>query len=161
MPVISATPDPQHLTLTIVADFAAPPERVWQVWSDPRQLEHWWGPPTWPATFTALDLTPGGQAAYYMTGPEGEKAAGWWRITSVDAPHGLDFEDGFSDATGEPDDSMPVTLAQVRLDPAAGGTRMTITSTFATAEEMEQQVGMGMVEGMSLAVGQVDALVAA
>ena len=74
MPVLSATPDPDQLTLTLVAEFTAPPERVWQVWSDPRQLERWWGPPTWPATFTEHDVAVGGTSRYYMTGPEGERA---------------------------------------------------------------------------------------
>ena len=50
MTVISSAADPQALTMTFVAEFAAPPARVWQVWEDPRQLERWWGPPTWPAT---------------------------------------------------------------------------------------------------------------
>jgi hypothetical protein len=32
-----------NLSLTLVADFDAPIERVWQLWADPRQLERWWG----------------------------------------------------------------------------------------------------------------------
>ena len=47
----------------------ASPERVWQLWADPRQLERWWGPPTYPATFTQHDLAPGGHVEYHMTGP--------------------------------------------------------------------------------------------
>jgi hypothetical protein len=38
---------------------------------------------------------------------------------------------------------------------------MTITSRFATAEQMEQLVQMGMVEGMTAAMGQIDGLLAA
>ena len=74
MTVLSTTPDTEARTLTVVAEFAAPPARVWQLWSDPRQLERWWGPPTWPATFVEHDLVPGGSARYVMTGPEGEQA---------------------------------------------------------------------------------------
>lgn len=86
MTVVDTVTDTDALTLTIVSELAAPPERVWQVWADPRQLERWWGPPTWPATFTAHDLVPGGRAAYVMTGPDGEQAHGWWRVLAVDAP---------------------------------------------------------------------------
>ncbi len=46
MTVISSHKDPEALTLTIVAEFNAGAERLWQVWEDPRQLERWWGPPT-------------------------------------------------------------------------------------------------------------------
>ena len=78
MPVIDVHKDTEALTLTFVAEFAADVERVWQVWADPRQLERWWGPPTWPATFTAHDFVAGGHSKYHMTGPEGEIAGGWW-----------------------------------------------------------------------------------
>jgi len=77
MTVISVERDADALTLTFVAEFAAPVERVWRVWEDPRQLERWWGPPTWPATFERFDLEPSGGASYFMTGPDGEKARGW------------------------------------------------------------------------------------
>ena len=40
-----------ELTLTITAEFNAPVTRVWELWENPRLLERWWGPPTYPATF--------------------------------------------------------------------------------------------------------------
>ena len=40
------------------------------------------------------------------------------------------------------------------------GTRMTILMTFASAAEMEQLVNMGMVEGLTGAAGQIDAILA-
>ena len=159
MTVISTHRDPEALTLTVVAEFDAPVERVWQVWEDPRRLERWWGPPTWPATFERLELTPGGSASYYMTGPEGEKAAGWWRIRSVDAPTSLSFEDGFADADGTPSPDLPTTLTTVTLEPVATtGTRMTSVTSFGSLEELERLVAMGMEEGLRLAMGQIDAL---
>jgi uncharacterized protein YndB with AHSA1/START domain len=158
MPVVSCTQDREALTLTLVTEHAAPPDRVWQVWSDPRQLERWWGPPTWPATFEQHDLRPGGEAHYVMTGPEGEKARGWWRILSLEAPTSLEFEDGFSDDVGTPNLQMPTTRAQVRLEEHGAGTRMTVTSTFATLEELEKLAAMGMADGITQAAGQIDAL---
>jgi uncharacterized protein YndB with AHSA1/START domain len=160
MSIISTTKDPEALTLTIVAEFAAPPTRVWQVWSDPRQLERWWGPPTWPATFEEHDMVVGGASRYYMTGPEGEKARGWWRFLAMDEPRMLEFEDGFADESGEPNASMPTTRGLVELEEIVAGTRMTVTSSFRTVEQMEQLVEMGMVEGMTLAMGQIDLLLA-
>lgn len=158
MSVVSSKQDPEALTFTIVAEFAAPPARVWQVWSDPRQLERWWGPPTWPATFEEHDVVVGGGSRYYMTGPEGERAGGWWRILAVDEPRVLEFEDGFADESGQPNPQMPTTRGVVQLEETAAGTRMTVTSHFATVEQMEQLVQMGMVEGMTLAMGQIDQL---
>lgn len=70
MPVTDVKQDLDNLTLTITADFAAPVERVWQVYADPRQLEKIWGPPGYPATVVDHNLRPGGRTTYYMTGPE-------------------------------------------------------------------------------------------
>jgi uncharacterized protein YndB with AHSA1/START domain len=160
MSIVSSTQDPEALTLTIVAELAAPPARVWQVWSDPRQLERWWGPPTWPATFEEHDVVVGGRSRYYMTGPEGEKARGWWRFLALDEPRTLEFEDGFADDAGEANPQMPTIRALVELEETAAGTRMTVTSRFATVEQMEQLVEMGMVDGMTQAMGQLDRLLA-
>jgi uncharacterized protein YndB with AHSA1/START domain len=158
MPVVSTTKDQNALTLTVVADYAAPPARVWQVFADPRQLERWWGPPTWPATFEQHDFTVGGEATYFMTGPDGEKARGWWRFTALDEPRSLEFEDGFSDDAGEPNPQMPTMRVRVDFEETGSGTRMTVTTFFNNVEEMEQLVTMGMVEGMQQATGQIDAI---
>jgi uncharacterized protein YndB with AHSA1/START domain len=161
MTIVSSKQDPEALTFVIVAELAAPPSRVWQVWTDPRQLERWWGPPTWPATFEQHDVVPGGGSRYFMTGPEGEKARGWWRFLSLDEPRSLEFEDGFSDDSGAPNPQMPTIRGLVELEATAAGTRMTVTSQFATVEQMEQLLQMGMVEGMTQAMGQIDEVLAA
>ena len=160
MPVTSVTKDPQALTMTVTAEFDATVERVWQIWSDPRQLERWWGPPTYPATVQEHDLSPGGGVAYYMTGPEGDRHHGWWRVTSVDAPTSLEFTDGFANEDGTPKADMPATTVRVQLFEHDGGTRMELRSDFASKEEMEQLMSMGMDEGLREAVGQMDALLA-
>ncbi len=69
MPLTSVTRDTDALTLTMVADFPAGVERLWEAYVDPRQLERFWGPPTYPATFTRHDAAGGGRSAYTMTGP--------------------------------------------------------------------------------------------
>ena len=161
MTILSTTKNPDTLTFTITAEWPAPPSRVWRVWSDPRQLERWWGPPTWPATFEQHEVVVGGRSSYYMTGPEGQKARGWWQFVALDEPNKLEFDDGFSDESGTPDASMPTIRIRVDLEEAGPGTRMTITSQFSTADQMEQLVQMGMVEGMTAALGQIDELLAA
>ncbi|TFC99480.1 SRPBCC domain-containing protein [Cryobacterium sinapicolor] len=160
MTVITANTDREALTLTFVADFNASPERVWQVWADPRQLERWWGPPTWPATFERHDFVPGGRSNYYMTGPEGEKGPGWWVTTLIQPPRRLEFEDGFADEHGDPIPEMGSILAVMTLEDVEGRTRMTTESTFQSREQMEQMAEMGMEEGMRDAMGQIDTMLA-
>ncbi len=158
MSVISSTKNLEALSFTLVAEFDAGVQRVWQLWEDPRQLERWWGPPTWPATFEQFEFQSGGKAGYYMTGPEGEKAGGWWRFTAIQAPNKLEFDDGFADENGAPVEDLGITHATVSLEEAGGRIRMTIVSTFESEEQMEQMVQMGMEEGMKEAVGQIDGI---
>jgi uncharacterized protein YndB with AHSA1/START domain len=158
MPVISSTKNLEALSFTLIAEFDADIQRVWQIWEDPRQLERWWGPPTWPATFEEFDFRSDGKASYYMSGPEGEKARGWWRFTTIDGPKRLAFDDGFADDNGQPVDALGTTHATVNLEGIGDRTRMTIVSSFESEEQMEQMVQMGMEEGMREAVGQIDAV---
>jgi len=53
---------------------------------------------------------------------------------------------------------MPTTRTRVDLIETEVGTRMTVRSTFASLEQMEQLVQMGMVEGMTQAMGQLGGL---
>ncbi|WP_406724849.1 SRPBCC domain-containing protein [Streptomyces sp. GD-15H] len=161
MTVTSVDKDLDNLTLTVIADFTAPVEKVWQLWADPRQLERWWGPPAYPATVEAHDLTPGGEVRYFMTSPEGEKFGGWWRIASVTPPTALEFTDGFSDQDGKPDPEMPTTAVRMTLNEREGGTRMELRSVFDSREQMDQLAEMGMVEGLRQSIGQMDDLLAA
>ncbi len=161
MTVTHVRRDVDALTLTLVAEYDAAPERVWELWADPRKLERWWGPPVYPATVVAHDLTQDGTVTYYMTGPEGDRHWGWWRIVSVEPPSSLVFEDGFGDETGAPDPGLPVTLARVSIEAReGGGTRMVLVSTFPSRETMDQVLAMGAEEGMRLALGQTDAILA-
>jgi len=161
MTVTAVRKDPERLTMTLDAEFDVSPERVWQLWADPRQLERWWGPPTYPATVTSHDLRTGGRVEYHMTGPEGDQPAGFWEVVEAEAPHRLVFRDGFADADGRPNSDMPLTEARVTItELARGRTRMTIESTFPDAAAMEQLLAMGMEEGLTLAVGQIDAILA-
>ncbi len=162
MTVTNVQKDPEAKTMTITAEFDASIKRVWQLWEDPRQLERWWGPPTYPATFVDHDLAPGATVNYFMTGPEGDKPHGWWRVLTVDPPHSLAFEDGFADESGKPNPNMPTMIIRVALDEQpGGGTRMAIETTFPSLEAMEQMVSMGMEEGMAAAIGQIDELLRA
>lgn len=158
MTVTDVRKDPSSLTMTITAEFDAPVDKVWELWANPRLLEKWWGPPEYPATFEQHDLTVGGRMAYYMTGPQGDQPRGWWRVTGVDAPKTIEFEDGFANADGSPNTDMPVMAIRVELAERPGGTRMSVETRFPSADAMEKIISMGMEEGMSLAMGQMDAL---
>jgi uncharacterized protein YndB with AHSA1/START domain len=162
MPVTDVTHDIDTRTLTITAEFAAPVERIWQVYADPRQLEQVFGPPSYPATFVEHELVPGGKAHYFMTSPEGEKYYGWWKVTAVSEPDRFEFEDGFAaDDTFEPLLDMPVSTCVYAFEATNGGTKATFTSTYDSAEALQKVLEMGVVEGATTAINQIDTLIAA
>ena len=161
MTVTAVRKDTEALTLTAITELEASAERVWQLWADPRQLERWWGPPTYPATFTGHDLRPGGRVDYYMTGPDGDQPHGYWVVVETDPPHSLVLRDGFADANGNPDPTFPITGIRVTIEQIdSGRSRMSIVSTFPDAEAMEKLLAMGMEQGLREAMGQIDAILA-
>ena len=159
MTVTNVANDPATMTMSITSEFDAPIDRVWSLWQDPRQLERWWGPPGYPATVVDHDLTESGAVTYFMTGPEGDKPDGWWRVLAIDPPHRLEFEDGFANDAGNPNPAMPTMTIRVTLSERAHDrTHMSIVTTFPSVEAMDQMISMGMEEGMALALGQIDEL---
>lgn len=161
MPVTDVQQDLENRTLTITADFAAPVKRIWQIYADPRQLERVWGPPTYPATMVDHDLRPGGRVTYLMTGPDGDKHAGYWEVTAVDEPRSFSFNDGFADLDFNPNLSLPASKNVYTFTEHDGGTRATFVSTYESAEALQQILDMGVIEGASLAINQIDELLVA
>ena len=159
MPVTAVRKSPETLTMTTEAEFDASPARIWQLWADPRQLERWWGPPTYPATVTGHDLRPGGRVEYHMTGPSGDQPRGYWNVIRVDAPRALVFRDGFANDDGSSNNDLPSTESRVTIEAIGNGrTRMSIESRFPSVAAMEQVLAMGMEEGLKQAIGQIDAI---
>lgn len=159
MPVTNVTHDLDDLTLTITASFAAPVERIWQVYADARQLERVWGPPTYPATFVDHQLAPGTRSTYYMTGPEGEKHAGVWDIIAVNDQKSFSFEDAFSDTEFNVNPDLPVSTNVFNFSEVNGETEAVYVSTYASAEALQQVLDMGAVEGATAAINQIDELI--
>ncbi|QAY72930.1 SRPBCC domain-containing protein [Agromyces protaetiae] len=159
---ISSVKDTEALTLTVTAEFDGQTvERLWRLWADREQLQRWWGPPGWPATFTRHDFDVPGTSIYFMQGPEGDRHYGWWRFHEIAMPERLRIEDGFGDAEGNPDPEMPESGEMiVDFEPTDAGARFSIRSVFSSLEQLDALIEMGQEEGMKLALGQVDEILA-
>ena len=148
MSVVSVEKDYDRLSLTLIAEFDAPVEAVWELWADPRKLERWWGPPSHPATVHRHELTVGGEVAYSMAGG----GSGWWRVTALEPPRALEFTDGWASSDG------PTSDVRVRLEERDGRTRMELRFTFSSTEHMDQLRRGGAFEVFPQSVAQMDAL---
>jgi len=160
MPVTSVEKDLDQLTITIVADFATTVARLWDAYTDPRQIERFWGPPTYPAVFLRHDAAVGGRSIYKMTGPQGDEHYGCWDWTAVDAPVSFEVADRFANEKGEPNTDLPTTTVVFEFEPTDGGARLTTTSRFGSLEQLEQLLEMGMLEGTKEAMSQIDTVLA-
>lgn len=159
MPVTSAVTNTDDLTLTLTADVDAPAPRLWRAFTEPRQLERFWGPPGWPATFTQFDFRVGGTARYHMTSPEGERFYAGWTFEAIDEGASFEVEDSFLDADGNAVDGMPVSRASFDFVATPTGARLVAITRFGSLASLEQSLQMGMVEGSTLAFNQLDSVV--
>ena len=155
MPITAVTKDPENLTLTVVADFPVPQQRLWDAWTDSRQLERFWGPPFAPATFTQHDFTVGGRAEYFLSGPDGEKWSGSWKFTAIDPIDSFEAQDGEDNAE---DENLPASI-KFTFEATPTGSRMISVNSFSSLEAMEQTLP-GMEEGLRAALPQLDTLFA-
>lgn len=160
MPVTSVTQDPTALTMTVVADFSVPVQRVWDAYADPRQLERFWGPPTYPAQFTRHDAAAGGRSDYAMTGPDGDVSRGYWQWILVEPHRRFEVLDGFARQDGSPNIEMPSMRMVFLFQTTPAGSRVITTTYFSSADELTRLMQMGMQEGMKQAMGQMDLVVA-
>jgi uncharacterized protein YndB with AHSA1/START domain len=160
MPIQSIETDAATLTLTAIGHYPVPVERLWDAMSDPRKLERFWGPPSWPATFTEHRLEVDQRSQYFMTGPHGETSRGYWIVQEVDPGKRFVVRDGFANEDGTPNTAFPETTLVVTLASTDAGSTFTAVTTFASVESMEQLLKMGMLEGLTSAIGQLDAVLA-
>lgn len=161
MPLVDIQKDFKSLTMTATAQFAAPVQRVWTAYADPRQIERFWGPPGWPATFDRHDFTVGGRSEYTMKGPDGEQSRGFWEFLRIDAPQAFEVKDGFLGPDGKEAADMPSMRMRFTFEPNDGGTRLVAVTTFPSREALDQLLEMGMEEGTKAAMGQIDGVIAA
>ena len=160
MPITSVSKDPAALTMTVVAEFPVPVQRLWDAYADPRQLERFWGPPTYPAQFTRHDMFPGGRSDYAMTGPEGDVSRGYWEYLDVRPGQSFEVTDGFAHPDGTANTDMPSMRMTFVFEEAESGSRVTTTTHFNSVDELDRLISMGMEEGMRQAMGQMDDVIA-
>jgi uncharacterized protein YndB with AHSA1/START domain len=158
--VTSVDKDTENLTLTLIAELDAPPERAWQLWEDPRQFERWWGAPGYPAKATALDLRTGGKVEFHLSGPDGDTPNNVWDVVEANPPRRLILRDAIVDENDFPTDEGPSSFT-VRFEPVEQGrTRMSIESKFPNAEALKVALDMDMDKMLAWSVGQMETIIA-
>ena len=153
--------DVEGKVLTFTRTFNYPREVVWSAFTESDHLRRWWGPEPWGVSDSIMDFRPGGSWKYAMQGPDGSKSWGVMLYKAIDPPHSLTYEDAFADAEGNVNEGLPVATGIWRfVDNGNGSTTVSMETTYADEESLQQVVGMGMLEGMAIGLKQLEALLA-
>jgi uncharacterized protein YndB with AHSA1/START domain len=120
--------------------FNAPRELVYQAFTQPEHVVHWWGPRGFTNTILEMDVRPGGVWRLIMHGPDGTDYPNRIEFTEVVPPERLAWAHG--------DFERIHFHSTVTFEPEEGKTRLTMTLLFATAAERQQTADRyGAIEG--------------
>ncbi|HEY0311114.1 MAG TPA: SRPBCC domain-containing protein [Allosphingosinicella sp.] len=121
-------------TLRFTRRLAAPPELVFAAWTDPEQVACWWDAAGERLLRCEIDLRVGGGFTFVSRSHPDMAFAGVYR--EIVPPSRLVF-----DAMG--------AEGRVMLEPAGGGTAMTVEIACASDAHLQQFVAMGVAAGTS------------
>lgn len=139
--------------------FDASREDVWNAFTQPEHLKHWWGTPGSSVEIAHHELRPGGLFHYCMRFPDGRAMWARFIFREVIPPERLVWLNGFSDEHGGLTRNPWVpgfpleTLNTVTLADQGGKTLLTITAVPFNASDEEACVFAGGINGMKMGFG--------
>lgn len=145
-------------TLTLTRTFDAPRELVFEAFGKCEHLQHWWGPQGWSLPVCEMDFRPGGQWFYCMGGPGGERSCGRMIYHEIEAPERIEATDQFTDGDGNVNEELPQMRETFTFTEQGGKTVLVNRSEYATEEDLNTVVEMGMLEGIAQTFDRLDAL---
>lgn len=164
---VKVTKDLENKTLIIEREFDAPKDKVWQAYADKEWFEKWWGPEGWETKAKEFNFNPGGRVHYDMKCVDenqgewfGKSSWGVMAIEHVDAPNSFTYTDYFSDETGALNEEMPALKVTNEFIEQDGKTKLVSRSIADNADQIEQLIQMGMIEGFSSQLVKLDQLLA-
>jgi uncharacterized protein YndB with AHSA1/START domain len=141
------------LELAVERYIAAPPEKVFQIWTE--RLTEWWAPKPWVTEIIAQDYRPGGRSALRMSGPEGGVSEMEGVVLEFIPNRSIVFTNAFT-AGWIP--QKPFMLGFFSFTPEGTGTRYRAGSRHWDEESHKQHEAMGFYQGWTTVMDQLAAL---
>ena len=151
----------ENKTITVKREFAAELPLVWDAYTKSEILDQWWAPKPWKARTKTMDFREGGYWHYAMVGPEGEEHWALANYKTIDPKKHFTALDGFADAEGVVNTQMPQSKWEVSFTPKQELTLVENLITFDDLAQLETTIQMGFKEGLTMAMENLDALLAA
>jgi uncharacterized protein YndB with AHSA1/START domain len=134
--------------ITIMRTFEAPPELVFDCFTDPRHFAAWWGPLGCQSVVHVLDARPGGEISVQMVGQGYDHPMGG-EFVEIDRPRRLVFK---TKAFEAPDGGWGIVNRNtVTFEPHPMGTRMTLHTLV---ERAQGGLVLGALSGMHVGWSQ-------
>lgn len=167
MAEVKVTKDLENKKLVIEYVANGPKDKVWKAYADKEWFEKWWGPEGWETTTKEFNFAPGGRVHYDMKCVDenqgewfGQSSWGVMEIKEVNPMDSFTYQDYFSDETGALNTEMPALVVTNEFFEEDGKTKIVSTSFADSADQIEELIKMGMVEGFSSQLNKLDQLVA-
>lgn len=130
----------REIVLARVID--APRSLVYAAWTDPGQIQEWFGPEGWTIESREIDLRPGGMWRFDMVAPDGTRYGNRMVFLRMEAPALIEVEHG-SDRDNDPGRfRMLVTFDEQ----SNGKTVLTLRQMHPSKEQRSSTIGFGAVE---------------
>lgn len=165
MSEVKVTKDLENKKLVIEFTANGPKDKVWDAYANKDMFEKWWGPEGWETTTKEFNFVPGGNVHYGMKCVDenqgewfGQTSWGVMKIQDVDTTNSFTYIDYFSDEQGVLNEEMPALKVTNEFFEEDGKTKIVSTSFADSAEQIEQLINMGMIEGFSSQLNKLDQL---
>ncbi len=152
--------DKENNSISILREFAAGRDLVWDAYTKSEILDQWWAPKPWKARTRSQDFRPGGFWHYAMVGPEGEEHWAVAEYKTIQPRDRFTGTDAFADLAGNIDTSLPVSSWEVTFTDLGKRTRVEFIIRFDELAQLETTLQMGFKEGMTMAMEGLDELLA-
>ncbi|HEX2613351.1 MAG TPA: SRPBCC family protein [Fibrobacteria bacterium] len=130
-----------------------PPELVYEAWTTPEHIMHWFTPAPWKTVACELDLRPGGKFNSVMLSPEGQEFPNFGCVLEAIPNRKLVFTDTLTE--GYRPSANPFFVATVEIIPEGTGTRYRATAVHKDEETRKKHEDMGFHEGWGKALEQL------
>lgn len=150
--------DQEKNTITVRREFAAGRQLVWDCHTKSELLEQWFAPKPWKARTKSMNFQEGGHWHYAMCGPDGEEH--WARMDYISIQPIENFKawDGFCNAEGEMNAELPQAEWHSTFEELSDTTLVQTVVTYQSLADLETVIQMGMKEGLSMALDQLEEL---
>jgi uncharacterized protein YndB with AHSA1/START domain len=152
--------DLKNKKILVRREFDAPLDLVWRAWTERELLDQWWAPKPWVAKTKSLKFKDGGSWLYAMTGPDGDVNWCVTEFTAINPQKSFQASSSFCDENGNKNADFPTMLWKNVFRAMGSETLVEVELSFTKEADMEKIIAMGFESGFTMALGNLDELLA-